>query len=103
MILSEPRIRIDESAWKVLRRNGAEGQTIVTTVQSTQYVSCCGGYEEKSLKVQVAGKIENPSDYLRIESDPPIYMDRDACALLESRGNHLTVYADANEELYSDQ
>lgn len=76
---------------------------ILVTVESVFYAGCCGAYEEKTLALQIVERVENTSDFVFLKRNPDLYMSREAVALIESRGNHFTIYADLKGELYSDQ
>ncbi len=96
-------VRIDESASRVLKRIGIDEPKILITIESTFCASCCGAYEEKSLRVRVFQRIENAADLILISNKPPIFTDDDALELIKSRGNHLIIHANLVGELYSDQ
>jgi len=93
--------RFDKSALRVL--GALPKPKILVTVESALYFGCCGGYEEKSLKVEAVAEIKDSSHLVLISEGIPIHVHKDAVALIESRGGHFTIYADLNGHLYSDQ
>ena len=96
-------VRIEESAKKILDALGLESAKVLVTVESTLYGGCCGAYEEKSLKVEVVEELGDSSDFVLLRETIPIYVHKEALALIESRGGHFAIYAGLNGSLYSDQ
>ncbi len=94
LVTKEVSVRIDERAARVLKDMDIVEPKIFVTVESSLYITCCGGYEEKSLRVQVLDKIEDSSNLILVDGGQRIYMQREALDLLESRGNRLAIYAD---------
>ncbi len=93
--------KFDQSALKVL--GALSRPKIFISVESALYFGCCGGYEEKSLKIETDRENNNQSDLFLLEGKVPIYIDKEALALITSRGNYFTIYADLSGVLYSDQ
>lgn len=93
--------RFDQSALRVLA--ASPKPKILVTAESTFYFGCCGGYEEKGLKVEVVGETKDPSYSVLLSEGIPIYLNPDAITLIEARGGHFTIYADLNGRLYSNQ
>jgi len=73
------------------------------TVESTLYYGCCGGYEEKSLKVESVGENHDASFLLIVCDGIEVYIQPEARTLIDSRGGHFTIYAALDGRLYSDQ
>jgi hypothetical protein len=95
------RVKIDQRAYSVL--HALSRPKILVTVETTIYYGCCGGYEDKSLKVESIGENNDVSNLLLVSDGIETYIHPDALSLIESRGAHFTVYADLNGRLYSDQ
>jgi hypothetical protein len=76
---------------------------ILVTVETNLYYGCCGGYEDKSLKVESIGENKDVSNLLLVSDGIEVYVHPDALSLIESRGRQFTIYAGLNGQLYSDQ
>lgn len=94
-------VKINQGAYNIL--HVLPKPKVLVIVERTLYYGCCGGYEDKSLKVESIGENKDASNLLLVSDGIEVYVHPDALSLIESRGGHFTIYAGLDGQLYSDQ